>query len=188
MSRTWSIAGTARGVELSTEDLSSAYREVERRIRPNFKSRRLVVVQAASLIAALVVGLIVGHFISQPKEAKMDVLHSNFSGTQYLILIRNDSPPVGPKLEKDIVREYRNWARKLADEGHLIDAAELRRDGSIIFATDHEVGTKDLSMNRESATGYFLVRVSNRAEAEDIARNCPQLEHGGSVELREIIR
>jgi hypothetical protein len=42
--------------------------------------------------------------------------------------------------------------------------------------------------SKEAIGGYFLLQVSDLEEAVEIAKECPALEHGVDVEVRQIVQ
>ena len=61
------------------------------------------------------------------------------------------------------------------NEGKIISGAGGR------FVTDGP-----FTESKEAIGGYFLICVDNLAEAIEIARQCPGLEHGAVVEIRPV--
>ena len=67
--------------------------------------------------------------------------------------------------------------QKLADEPGLI----LRGAGDDVRVTDGPY-----SETKEWLGGYFLVEAPTYRAAVELARDCPTLLHGGTIELREV--
>lgn len=111
---------------------------------------------------------------------------------QYLLLLHDD--PTG---WTKLTEEERKWwmekygayrerlkakkawvgGQKLADEPGRI----LRRTGDDVRVTDGPY-----SETKELLGGYFLVEAPNYNAALDLARDCPSLLHGGTIEVREL--
>lgn len=184
MGRAWSIASAARDDHPTADEVAAAFEKVGRRLRPGRRNPKVIFLRAAAVAAALVLGMFLGmQFSSTGSES-----HGQAAQAQYLLLIWNDAPEVSPDEHDAVVAEFRDWAIELARDGRLVDAAELLEEGSVAQASHQGVVLTGLPMIEERATGYFLIRASSRAEAEAIARECPHLKRGGSVEVREIRR
>ena len=85
--------------------------------------------------------------------------------------------------EASLIAEYRVWAMGLRDSGALLLGAKLA-DAPLTILTS---GTsRDLSPNTDDALGGFFLIQADSAEAFRIARDCPHLRHGGTVEVRRI--
>ncbi|HEY5564966.1 MAG TPA: YciI family protein [Rhodothermia bacterium] len=183
--RTWLLAFAAKDDDVSDGELASAFGAVRRRMGTVGSAPRPMLARIAGMAAVLIGGLLAGYLIPRPPNS--DHGHAIAAGeARYLLLIRNDTPPLDLEQREAVVSEYRDWARQLAEGGYLVDAAELRDGGTILIPQANGVEREALSMNEQRASGYFLIQASSRAEAEAIARGCPHLRHGGTVELREI--
>jgi len=183
--RTWHLASAAKDDDVSESELSSAFGAVRRRIGAAGRAPRSMLARLAGMAAMLIAGLLAGYLI--PRSFDSDDGHATAAGeARYLLLIWSDTPPLDSEQYEAVVSEYRDWARQLAEGGHLVDAAELRDGGTILIPQASGVEREELSMNEERASGYFLIRASSLSEAEAIARGCPHLRHGGTVEVREI--
>jgi len=89
-----------------------------------------------------------------------------------------------------LVQEYTAWAGKQAEKGRVLGGEKLgdetqfvrHAEGSVL----HEAALRTPS--KQNLTGYFLIAASTQEEAFEIAASCPHLEHGGTIEVREIDR
>jgi hypothetical protein len=111
----------------------------------------------------------------------------------FILIVRTSNPEFEAKTaqeEMTRVKEYSAWARDLGKRGMLLGGEKLKDDGRVLS------GTIDSSSISETPTkpiegavaGYFLLPATNYDQAVAIARTCPHLSHGGSVELRQIER
>jgi hypothetical protein len=78
------------------------------------------------------------------------------------------------------VSEYRNWAIGLRKAG-----AEIR--GEKLSPERHE-RLGPAAPGGAPLGGYFVVSAKDWASAMEVARSCPHLKHGGTIEVREIQR
>ena len=99
---------------------------------------------------------------------------------RFLLLIHGDDAP--PAERDAVVAAYTAWARELAAEGRLVAAAELAPDAKVVAA---KPATADATA---SAGGYFLITAPDLAAALEIARGCPAVARGGSVEVLPEVR
>jgi hypothetical protein len=93
-----------------------------------------------------------------------------------------------PEQIQQAIEKYEAWARQLIQQGHLRGGDKLRDDGGRLV---HVVAGQIMvdgpfAETKETVGGYYLVEVPSYAEAVEIARTCPILAAGGSVEVREI--
>ena len=77
------------------------------------------------------------------------------------------------------LREKKQWVagQKLADEPGRV----LRNKGGKIQATDGPY-----SETKEGLGGFYLIEAPNYNAAVEISRDCPHLEFGGTIEVREV--
>jgi hypothetical protein len=78
------------------------------------------------------------------------------------------------------------WAERLKEAGHSVTGAQLEAAGRCVreaqniveegaFDSDHLMG------------GYFIVSASSLEQATELAKGCPILQNGGTVEVRPIM-
>ena len=77
--------------------------------------------------------------------------------------------------------------RKLRGEGRYHGGDELKPGGATVRSRGGQpVIDGPYPEAKEAIGGYFLVEAADLAEAGRIATECPVLDHGGCVEVREI--
>lgn len=139
----------------------------------------------AIAIALFVTGALVG--------AKWNTKGATHEEPGFILIVRNASPesePKTPQEELARVKEYGAWARNLGREGMLLGGEKLKDEGRVLgpareSTSPSETVTKPVE---GGIGGYFLLPATNYDQALAIARTCPHLKHGGSVELRQIER
>jgi hypothetical protein len=110
---------------------------------------------------------------------------------QFIFFIRGGYEYVARLSPEDIqqqIGKYRAWAANLRAQGRLVDASKLKDDGGRrVLARDGQVAVDGpFAETKETIGGYFVVNAADYAEACAIAGQCPVLEEGGEVEVREI--
>jgi hypothetical protein len=109
---------------------------------------------------------------------------------QFMLLLRGgDAKERTPAEMQRIVEEYIAWARRLAAENRMVGGDELAGGGKVITGAGAALKVKDgpYTETKESVGGYFLIQAQSEAEAVEIAKECPGLARGGTVELRAIV-
>lgn len=107
---------------------------------------------------------------------------------QYLLLIlendpENTDPPISTTGH---IEKYSAWAKQLSENGHFVTAdgvtSEVRtlRPGKPTVSGDAATAGKQPTIG-----GYYILKAESFEQAEEIARNCPALEFGETIELRE---
>ncbi|MCA9587884.1 MAG: transcription initiation protein [Myxococcales bacterium] len=111
--------------------------------------------------------------------------------TTYLFLLRPESLALGdmpPEAHAALFDRFVRWSESLKERGclraveSLMDAggATLRKSGGAIVVDGPYAEVKEL------VSGLFVVEADGEQAARAIAAECPLLDVGGSVEVREI--
>jgi hypothetical protein len=134
-------------------------------------------VAAAALIAAA--GFLAGRFWNAPAGAAPPDPRP-----RYLLLLheRPGSAAETPEQARRVVEEYKAWARRLRAQGKLVGGEKLSNGGTLVSSA----GDRKIAVPPAEVGGYFVIRAATREEALEIARSCPHVGRGGTVELRAI--
>lgn len=108
--------------------------------------------------------------------------------TQFMLLLRGGDEGTreySPEQYQQLLQRYFDWSDQLRSAGHYITAEQLKSGGRLVRATPTIVDGP-FTETKETIGGYYLIEASNLDEATEIARQCPVLTHGGTVEVREL--
>jgi hypothetical protein len=114
----------------------------------------------------------------------MDTVRSD-----HLLLFRgtNWEKDLSPEEVQRIMTEWYAWLERLTKAGKVTSAQPLANEGKIVsWNNGQTVFDGPFAESKEAIGGYFLLRVG-LDEAVEIAKQCPALKHGVSVEVRPII-
>lgn len=87
------------------------------------------------------------------------------------------------------IGEYSAWADRLAEQGRLLGGEKLRDGSGRVLrgtGTNQRMMDGPYTETKELIGGYFIVEADDYEHAVQLAADCPQLAHGGTVEVREI--
>lgn len=84
--------------------------------------------------------------------------------------------------------EYWAWTSRLAEEGILVAAGDLRwepgerlrADGAVVASSADEL------LQPDYIVGMFALRAASYEQALSLARQCPHLRYGGSISIRRV--
>jgi hypothetical protein len=152
-----------------------------------------ILISAAALAASLLIGVMIGRrpaaqataqippnaAAASPKERYVLLLH----GPARTVPTTPTQAVVDSVAEQAIVAEYRAWAMRLRDSGALVMAEKLAADPLTMLTA---AGATQLPRNTADELGGFFLIQADSAEAFRIARECPHLRHGGTVQVRRI--
>ena len=109
----------------------------------------------------------------------------------YMLLLHNDPTDwkkMSPEEMQKAIQKFIAWRQKLDSQRVLVGSAKLRDDGGKVIRGKDQMRVTDgpYSETREVLGGYFAISAANYAAAVEQCRDCPGLEYGGTIELREV--
>jgi hypothetical protein len=94
---------------------------------------------------------------------------------------------LSPEEMQQVADQWMAWFKRLTDEGKAIAGNPLERSGKVVSGKNgRSVVDGPFTESKESIGGYFLLQVETLDEAVTIARECPGLAYGISVEVRPV--
>ncbi len=101
--------------------------------------------------------------------------------TQYIIVYLGGDQPSSPEQGQQHFEKYKKWLSSLGDSAvspanPLKDTSTVNSDGTITSG-----GTTTMS-------GYTVIETDSKQTALEIAKACPFLDIGGSLEVSELIQ
>jgi hypothetical protein len=110
---------------------------------------------------------------------------------EYLLLIREDLANYGnmtpEEMQKDVAAHVK-WVEELVSKGHFKEGNPLTPEGRSIRGKSLVVTDGPYVELKEGISGYYFLLANSLDEATEIAKGCPSLSIGGSVELREVMQ
>lgn len=109
----------------------------------------------------------------------------------YLLIFR-DAPPetyagMSAPQRAELLQRWNDWFDGIAANGQLEDGRPLDAGGRVISGPNGErIVDGPFAEAKEAVAGYFLINVSGLDEATVIARKCPMLPYGMTVEVRPV--
>lgn len=110
---------------------------------------------------------------------------------EFLIAIHRDltskHPSPSPEQMKSALQPYQEWIASIGAQNKLV--ANPKRwdvDGRVI-KTGNKVTTGPYAENDISIGGLFLIKAADYDEAVEIAKSCPIIQFGATVEVRMAI-
>lgn len=109
------------------------------------------------------------------------------------MLLLHEAPSTGAMPPMDvleaIIAKYHAWAGGLAASGKLVGGEKLKEEGGKhLAASGGKVAVTDgpYAEARQVVGGYYTIEAKDYAEAVELAKACPHLEIGGTIEVREV--
>ena len=109
----------------------------------------------------------------------------------HLLIFRDADPGVyarmTPELRTELAQQWGAWVDDLMARGKMVSGHPLELGGCVISGkTGERVTDGPYAEAKEAVAGYLFLTVKDFAEAQAIARHCPSLPHGISVEVRPV--
>jgi hypothetical protein len=113
-------------------------------------------------------------------------MNSLSAKSEYLLIFRGTDWHRGLTAEeiKKIMIDWMAWSDRLVAEGRSKARRSLEGAGKVISGKERSVFDGPFAEAKESVAGYFLLEVDDLEEAMEIAKECPMLPHGMTVEVR----
>lgn len=110
------------------------------------------------------------------------------TGNGYLLLFRgtNWHRELSTDEVGKIMSEWNQWFDRLSNEGKLVAASPLENEGKIVSGKAGAVSDGPFAESKEAIGGFFLLNVPTMEEALVIAKQCPALLQGLTVEVRPV--
>ncbi len=108
---------------------------------------------------------------------------------QFLLLLYSDPAPwlKMPENEKQKwFGKYMTWGNQARQAGVLVGSNKLVDDAGKVIRGQKAVTDGPYSETKEVLGGYYLIEAANYDEALRRCKDHPHLEHGGTIEVRQI--
>jgi hypothetical protein len=90
---------------------------------------------------------------------------------------------------QQVIERYRAWGERLREAGHMAGGEKLR-DGSgrVLRRQNGQLRIVDgpFSESKEVLGGFYMILAATYEQAVERARDCPHLDYGGTIEIREV--
>ena len=108
--------------------------------------------------------------------------------SEYMLLFRGAQwdKDLSPEELQKIMGQWNEWLERLTVQGKVKAAQPLERDGKIVSGKRRTVADGPFAESKEAIGGYFLLQLDDFNEALEIAKECPALEYGVTVEVRPV--
>ncbi len=103
--------------------------------------------------------------------------------------VPQDFADVSPEDMQRIIEKYVAWGNRLEAAGKLKQSQKLRDgEGRVMRGTGGKISITDgpFSETKEVVGGYWLIEAAGYDEAVELARDCPHMEYGASLEIRQV--
>lgn len=103
-----------------------------------------------------------------------------------LIFFEGDTTRFTSQQREEQLRKWFAWIQSLIDKQRYVSGEALAPYGKIVWDTNRIVDDMEALKEGGSVGGFFIILAEDLSEASELARDCPDLGHGGIVEVRPI--
>ena len=82
--------------------------------------------------------------------------------------------------------KWKTWMEGLGKAGKFVAGQPLEESGSVIQGSKKTVTDGPFTEGKEIVGGYLMIKANDLKDAIHLSKDCPLLEHEGTVEVREI--
>ena len=107
----------------------------------------------------------------------------------YMLLFHGTSwdKDLSPDQIQDTMTRWMDWFDGLMADGRAKSGQPLQSEGKLVSGKGgNTIVDGPFAESKEAVAGYFLLTVETMEEALEIAKLCPALEHGMTVEVRPV--
>lgn len=112
------------------------------------------------------------------------------TSASFMLLFRNGGPETHGHLDAEgrarLAKQWNDWYDGLAARGKVTHGQPLALTGRMVTGAARTVIDGPYAEAKETVAGYFMLNVADLDEATAIAKECPSLSLGVTVEIRPI--
>ena len=109
---------------------------------------------------------------------------------EFLFLYRGTdavTAALSPKEMQDYMQRFQSWIVSLTKTGKLASCGPLEKGGKTLAGPDGLLTDGPFAETKDLIGGYSVVSAKDLDEATALARDCPFLALGGTVEIRAVL-
>ena len=111
---------------------------------------------------------------------------------KFMILLYDDPAKwrdVSPEEMQQAIAKYMAWKQRLQNKGILLGSDKLQdNQGRVLRKSGNQIRVSDgpYAESKEVFGGYFAIDVNDYNAAVAECNDCPHLDYGGTIEVREV--
>ena len=115
-------------------------------------------------------------------------MNAKTTTSEYLLVFRNTSwhRDLSPEEIQQNMARFTEWFERLNNAGQFKGGGPLGHYGKIL-AGRKAVTDGPFAESKEAIAGFFVIQADSLEQAVEVARGCPGLEFGQTVEVRAIV-
>jgi hypothetical protein len=107
--------------------------------------------------------------------------------SEFTYLFRGREVSPSPEQMQKTMEKWVSWFKDLGAKGHIKDPGHpLEHAGKVVSGKKKVVTDGPFAEAKDVVGGYIIVEAKDIAQAAELAKDCPILQVGGSVEVRPV--
>jgi hypothetical protein len=107
--------------------------------------------------------------------------------SEFTYLFRGREVSPSPEQMQKTMEKWVSWFKDLGAKGHIKDPGHpLEHAGKVVSGKKKVVTDGPFAEAKDVVGGYIIVEAKDLAQAAELAKDCPILQVGGSVEVRPV--
>ena len=111
------------------------------------------------------------------------------SNNGYMLIFRGTDwyQGLSPEQMQQIADRWMAWFNGLKENGQAVAGNPLEPQGKVVSGKNRVVSDGPFAESKEAVGGFIHVLVDTFEEAVEIAKSCPGLDLGGTIEIRPVL-
>jgi hypothetical protein len=117
------------------------------------------------------------------------MMSTEMTSPEHMLLFRGShwDKNLSPEELQNVMSQWTIWFDRLVEQGKIKSAHPLLDEGKIVsWKKGQTIADGPFAESKEAIGGYFLLQNSDLDEALEIAKKCPALQYGMTVEVRPV--
>jgi hypothetical protein len=107
---------------------------------------------------------------------------------RFMFLFRGGLQSQSPDEMQNHMQKWFAWVEKLKNEGKYLAGEPLNPGGKMIAGSKKSVTDGPFTEGKEVIGGFFIVNAKSYDDAVEMAKDCPDYNFGGTVEVRQVMK
>jgi len=109
---------------------------------------------------------------------------------KFMPIFQGQKAATAPSAEQmqENMGKWMAWIDKLSKDEKYVAGEPLLPGGKLISGANKKVTDGPYTEGKEIVGGFFIIKAADYDEAVTIAKDCPDYEYGGSVQVRQVMK
>ncbi len=105
-----------------------------------------------------------------------------------MFLFRGGLQSESPDEMQKHMQKWLAWVEELKKKGQYLSGEPLNPGGKTVKGAKKSVTDGPFTEGKEVIGGFFIVNAKSYDEAVEMAKDCPDFNYGGTVEVRQVMK